>query len=74
MMEVIRALGLSIVERTITLADLQNFDAAFVTNAIIEILPVHMLNDTSYNIPELVDALRNAYRQRAEASLFSPDL
>ena len=74
MMEVIRGLGRSVVERAITLADLERFNGLFVTNAVIEILPVRTVNDTRYEIPELVDALRNAYRQRAEASLFSRDL
>jgi 4-amino-4-deoxychorismate lyase len=70
--EVGQALGRSVVERTVTPADLERFDAAFVTNAVFEILPVQMVNDIKYEIPELIDALRNGYRERVEASLFSP--
>jgi branched-subunit amino acid aminotransferase/4-amino-4-deoxychorismate lyase len=69
-MEVIRTLGRSVVERTITPAELERFDGAFVTNAVIEILPVREVNDTKYDIPEIVDALRDEYRERVEASLF----
>jgi len=70
--EVARALDLSVVERSITTGELERFDGAFVTNAVIEILPVHTVNDTKYKIPELIDTLREAYRERVEASLFPP--
>jgi branched-subunit amino acid aminotransferase/4-amino-4-deoxychorismate lyase len=68
-MEVIQGLDLSTVERSIMPADLGGFDGAFVTNAVIEILPVHAVNDTTYKIPELIDTLRHGYRERVEASV-----
>ncbi len=68
--EVARTLDCSVEEGTVTLPELERFDGAFVTNAVIEILPVRMVNDTKYEIPELIDALRDGYRERVEASLF----
>jgi branched-subunit amino acid aminotransferase/4-amino-4-deoxychorismate lyase len=65
--EIARQLDRSVEESTVTLADLERFHGAFVTNAVIEILPVHAINDTRYEIPELVDVLRDGYRQRVEA-------
>jgi branched-subunit amino acid aminotransferase/4-amino-4-deoxychorismate lyase len=70
--EVVGTMDCSVVERTIKLSDLERFDGAFVTNAIVEILPVHMINDTKYEISEIIDALRDGYRERVEASLFPP--
>ncbi|MBW1743916.1 MAG: aminotransferase class IV [Deltaproteobacteria bacterium] len=70
--EVARELDCSVVERTVTIAELERFDGAFVTNSVIEILPVHTVDDTKYNIPELIDALRDGYRKRLKTSLFPP--
>ena len=67
---VARELNYSVVERTVTPAELERFDGAFVTNAIIEILPVHTVKDIKYKFPELIDALRDGYRKRLETSLF----
>jgi branched-subunit amino acid aminotransferase/4-amino-4-deoxychorismate lyase len=68
MIEVLQGLGRSVVERNITLAELSRFHSAFVTNAVIEVLPVCMVNDTRYEIPELIDVLKDGYRQRVETS------
>lgn len=70
--EVASQLDRSVVESTFTLAGLERFDGAFVTNAVIEILPVYMINDTKYEISETIGALRDAYRERVEASAFPP--
>jgi branched-subunit amino acid aminotransferase/4-amino-4-deoxychorismate lyase len=70
--EVGQALGRSVVERAVTLTELERFNGIFVTNALIEILPVQMVNDIEYEIPRLIDGLRNGYRERVEASLFPP--
>lgn len=71
-MGVARELNLSLAEGRVTPQDLDQFDGAFVTNAVIEILPVHTMNHTKYEIPALIDKLRDRYRKRLEASLFSP--
>lgn len=68
---VARTLGLSVTESTVTSADLNRFDGAFVTNSVIEILPVCLVGDTDYGIPEIIEILRGGYRKRLEAGLFS---
>jgi len=70
--EMARVLNLSLMESTVTPQDLERFDGAFVTNAVIEILPVHTVNDTKYEVSELIDVLRDGYRKHLEASLFFP--
>lgn len=70
--EVARVLGLSVAESTITPADLNQFDGAFVTNSVIEILPVCTVSDADYKIPEMTEVLREGYRKHTEnAFLYS---
>lgn len=68
--EVARGLGLSVTESTITPADLNRFDGAFVTNSVIEILWVCLVGDTGFGIPEMIRKLREGYRKRLEGWLF----
>jgi branched-subunit amino acid aminotransferase/4-amino-4-deoxychorismate lyase len=70
--EVARLLELSVTECSVTPHDLDRFDGAFVTNAVIEILPVCTVANSDYRIPEIIDTLRVGYRKRIEASLFAP--
>lgn len=67
--EVARASGLPLTERTVVPADLGRFDGAFVTNSVVEILPVSTVGDIDYPIPEMIEALREGYRKRLEGSL-----
>jgi branched-subunit amino acid aminotransferase/4-amino-4-deoxychorismate lyase len=67
---VARMLDFSLTESTVIPADLNRFDGAFVTNSLIEVLPVSTVGDTHYGIPEMIEALRGGYRKRSEASLF----
>ena len=60
--KVARTLGFSLTESTVTPGDLDRFDGAFVTNSVIEILPVHTVGDTDYGIPEMIETLREGYR------------
>jgi branched-subunit amino acid aminotransferase/4-amino-4-deoxychorismate lyase len=50
-------------------AHLDRFDGAFVTNSVVEILPVSTVGDIDYPIPEMIKALREGYRKRLEGSL-----
>jgi branched-subunit amino acid aminotransferase/4-amino-4-deoxychorismate lyase len=70
--EVARLLKLSLMECTVTLHDLDRFDGAFVTNAVVEVLPACTVANSDYRVPEIIDTLREGYRKRSEASLFSP--
>ena len=67
--EVARILGLSLTESMVKPADLKQFDGAFVTNSVIEILPVCTVHDTKYGIPEMIETLREGYRKHLEANL-----
>jgi 4-amino-4-deoxychorismate lyase len=68
--EVARMLGFSVAESRVTPGDLKQFDGAFVTNSVIEILAVCTVGDTDYRIPEVIEALREGYRKRLEAFFF----
>ena len=68
--EVARVFGLSLTECTVTPQDLDRFDGAFVTNSVIEILPVYTAGDTYYGIPEIIDTIGEGYRKRLKTSLF----
>jgi branched-subunit amino acid aminotransferase/4-amino-4-deoxychorismate lyase len=60
-------LGLSLAESTLRPSDLSRFDGAFVTNSVIEILPVHTVGDIHYGIPELIKVIQNSYQERVKA-------
>ncbi|OEU52689.1 MAG: hypothetical protein BA872_08755 [Desulfobacterales bacterium C00003060] len=68
--KVARTIGISLTESTVMLEDLNRFDGAFVTNSVIEILPVCTIGDTDYRLPETINTLRDGYRKRLEAFLF----
>lgn len=68
--EVARVFGISLTESTITPAGLKQFDGAFVTNSVIEMLPVCTVYDTKYAIPEVIETLRQGYRKRLKTFLF----
>ena len=65
-------LGLSVAESRIAPAGLDRFDGAFVTNSVIEALPVCRIGNTDYETPEIIKVLQEGYRTRVEASLFAP--
>ena len=58
-------LGYTTRESIIMPADLKQFDGAFVTNSVIELLPVCAVGDTDYGIPEMIETLREGYRKQA---------
>lgn len=62
-------LGYSLTESTVTPAGLKEFDGAFVTNSVIEVLPVCTVGDTDYRVPEMIEILREGYRKRLEANM-----
>lgn len=68
--EVAQSLDLSVRQSTITPADLKRFDGAFVTNSVVEILPVAAVGETGYEIPEITRALLEGYKRRAEGFMF----
>ena len=61
-------LGYTTTESIIMPADLKQFDGAFVTNSVIEILPVCTVGDTDYGIPEMIETLREGYLKQAGSS------
>lgn len=69
---VVRMLGYSLMESTVIPADLKEFDGAFVTNSVIEVLPVCTVGDTDYRVSEMIETLGEGYRKHLEASLFTP--
>lgn len=64
--KVARTIGLSLTESKVTPADLNRFDGAFVTNSVIEALPVRRIGTTDYGFPEMIKVLQNGYKKRLE--------
>jgi branched-subunit amino acid aminotransferase/4-amino-4-deoxychorismate lyase len=58
-------LGFTPRESTVAPGDLDRFDGAFVTNSVIELLPVCTVGNTDYGIPEMIETLREGYRKQA---------
>ncbi len=67
--KVAQTIGLPVTESTVTPVDLNGFEGAFVTNSVIEVLPVCAVADTDYGIPERIRDLREGYRKRVRAFL-----
>jgi len=65
-------LGVPLTESTATPEALSQFDGAFVTNSVIEVLPVAAVGNATYGVPKIIDALREGYRKRLSANLFPP--
>jgi branched-subunit amino acid aminotransferase/4-amino-4-deoxychorismate lyase len=61
--------GISLKEQTVMPGDLDRFDGAFVTNSVVEILPVSTVGDIDYSIPEMIETLQEEYQKRLEGSL-----
>lgn len=68
--EVARTSGLPLTEETVMPEDLDRFDGAFVTNSVVEILPVRAVGDIDYAIPKMIETLQAGYQERLEPSLF----
>lgn len=60
--------GLSVNKTRITLADLDQFESAFVTNSVIEILPVMSIGHVPYRSSTLVAVLQEEYKKLIERS------
>ncbi len=67
-MELARSSGISIEERRILLAELDRFGSAFVTNSVIEILPVIRIGGGQYKPSRLVSVLQEKYNRLIERS------
>jgi len=63
-------MSLPLTESRVTPKDLNRFDGAFVTNSVIEVLPVDTVGDFKYEVLEIVRTLRAGYRRSLDASLF----
>ncbi|MBW2175150.1 MAG: aminotransferase class IV, partial [Deltaproteobacteria bacterium] len=59
------ASGISLKEETVMPEDLDRFDGAFVTNSVVEILPVSAVGNTDYSIPEMIETLQEEYPIRS---------
>jgi len=66
--ELSHASGLSVNETRITLADLDQFESAFVTNSIVEILPVMTIEHIHYRPSTVVAVLQKEYKKLIESS------
>jgi len=62
------AIGIPLTESTVRPEELHQFDGAFVTNSVIEMLPVAMVGDATYGSPSIIDLLREGYRKRRNHS------
>jgi branched-subunit amino acid aminotransferase/4-amino-4-deoxychorismate lyase len=69
-LRVARARTLSVRESTLRPGDLKVFDGAFVTNSVIEVLPVCAVGDTHFAIPQMIQGLREGYQERVRASFW----
>ncbi len=69
-MKAARSLGLSMTETAVTTGDLHGFDGTFVTNSVVEAVPVCSIGDADYEIHETVHAIHEGYRRRVQACLF----
>ncbi len=67
---VARARGFSVSESTVAPGDLKGFDGAFVTNSVIEILPVCAVGDTHFAIPQMIHSIQEGYQERLRASFW----
>lgn len=67
-----RALGIPSIEETIPLDSLENFDSAFVTNSVIEMLEIDSIGNTVYQPSELVATIHKAYREQIPQHLSLP--
>ncbi|MGD8513186.1 MAG: aminotransferase class IV [Deltaproteobacteria bacterium] len=65
---VARTLGFSVMEATVRPADFSAFDGAFVTNSVIEVLPVCVVGDTHFAIPQMIHTIQEGYQERVRAS------
>jgi len=63
-------IGIPLTESTVTPEELNQFDGAFVTNSVIEILPVAAVGHATYGVPKIIDALREGYLKSLSANLF----
>lgn len=66
--ELAHSSGIPIKELRITLAELDHFESAFVTNSVIEILPVMSIEHVQYRSSTLIGILREKYRHLVEGS------
>jgi branched-subunit amino acid aminotransferase/4-amino-4-deoxychorismate lyase len=69
-LKVASSLGISATECTVTPEEMHQFDGAFVTNSVIEVLPVVAIGPVTYRVPDIIGALRQGYLQRLRACLF----
>ncbi len=67
--ETASTLDFLLTESTLRTSDFKRFDGAFVTNSVIEILPVHTVGDIHYGIPEMIKVIQDSYQERVKACL-----
>ncbi|MDY6953712.1 MAG: aminotransferase class IV [Thermodesulfobacteriota bacterium] len=64
-------MGLRLTESSVAPEALHEFDGAFVTNSLIEMLPVAAVGHVAYGIPKIIHVLRQGYGERRRRHLFS---
>jgi branched-subunit amino acid aminotransferase/4-amino-4-deoxychorismate lyase len=64
--ELARSSGISLKEARITLAELDQFESAFVTNSVVEILPVMAIEHIQYRPSDIVSVLQQEYKKLIE--------
>jgi len=63
-------IGIPLTEATVKPEELNQFDGTFVTNSVIEMLPVAAVGHATYGVPEIINALHEGYQKRLSANLF----
>ena len=69
-LRVARTRRLFVRESMVRPGDLKAFDGAFVTNSVIEVLPVCAVGDTPYPVPEMIQGIQEGYQERVRASFW----
>jgi branched-subunit amino acid aminotransferase/4-amino-4-deoxychorismate lyase len=69
--EVARTMDLPLTEAGLTPEDLDRFDAAFVTNSVVEVLPVSAVGSCRYENDEIVQRVKKGYKRHLGTYLSS---
>ena len=67
-MECARNTGISLSEASVPLAELGRFESSFVTNSVIEILPVVTIGHIAYRPSEIISVLQENYQRLIQQS------
>lgn len=69
--EILDFMNVDVLEEKILPDDLPQFQGAFVTNSVIELLPVRLIGKISYPISSMIPRIQDSYRKRVLSPPFS---